>query len=70
MNPTAPATPKLRICRECGRRLSAWRDRLKLWHRRHRTRLHLADLSPRLLRDLGLAEADRDRERAKWFWQG
>jgi uncharacterized protein YjiS (DUF1127 family) len=69
MNPTAPSTPGLRKCREGGCRPSAWRDRLKLWHRRHQTRLQLADLSPHLLRDLGLAEADRDRESAKWFWQ-
>jgi len=44
--------------------------RLKLWRRRARTRRHLLDLPPHLLRDIGLDDAARTRECARWFWQG
>jgi uncharacterized protein YjiS (DUF1127 family) len=51
-------------------RLSVWLDRLSRWHRDQQTRLHLADLPPHMLRDIGLSETDRDHETKKWFWQG
>lgn len=44
--------------------------RLKLWHRRYRTRRHLRDLPDYLLRDIGIDDAKRVRECARWFWQG
>ncbi len=50
-------------------RLFAGFNRLKLWHRRHRTRLHLADANPQMLRDVGLTAAARNDEIKKWFWQ-
>lgn len=43
---------------------------MDLWVRRWRTRRRLRDLSPHLLADVGLTEADRRQECAKWFWQG
>ncbi|WP_245416852.1 DUF1127 domain-containing protein [Undibacter mobilis] len=44
--------------------------RLKLWNRRTRTRGHLRDLPDHLLRDIGIDDAARARECARWFWQG
>lgn len=44
--------------------------RLALWHRRYRTRQHLRDLPDYLLRDIGIDDAKRDDECARWFWQG
>ena len=40
-----------------------------MWVQRRRTRLQLERLSPSLLADIGLTEADRQRECLKWFWQ-
>lgn len=39
-----------------------------IWVRRVRTRRHLQDLPPELLRDVGLTEAQRERESLKRFW--
>lgn len=44
--------------------------RFCLWRRRYRTRRHLRDLPDYLLRDIGLDDAARARECARWFWQG
>ncbi len=46
-----------------------WFDQVSRWHRNHRTRLQLGNLSCDVLRDVGLTEADRDLEMKKWFWQ-
>jgi uncharacterized protein YjiS (DUF1127 family) len=43
---------------------------MKVWLRRARTRRHLRDLDGRQLSDVGLGEQTRQRECAKWFWQG
>ncbi len=40
-----------------------------LWARRHRTRLVLRDLTRDELADVGLTEAQRTAECAKWFWE-
>ncbi len=40
-----------------------------LWLRRMRTRRHLRALEGHRLRDIGISEAERHRECAKWFWQ-
>ncbi|MDX1425513.1 MAG: DUF1127 domain-containing protein [Kiloniellales bacterium] len=42
---------------------------LRTWCLRRKTRRHLRGLDARLLADVGLSEADRARECAKWFWQ-
>ncbi|MDI6026929.1 DUF1127 domain-containing protein [Corticibacterium sp. UT-5YL-CI-8] len=42
---------------------------LRRWHRRHRQRLHLEDLSDDHLRDIGLSRRDVERECAKPFWR-
>jgi uncharacterized protein YjiS (DUF1127 family) len=42
---------------------------LRTWRLRRKTRRHLRGLDARLLADVGLSEADRARECAKWFWQ-
>lgn len=43
---------------------------LGIWLRRHRTRLQLRALDAHDLQDIGLSESQRDRECARWFWQG
>jgi uncharacterized protein YjiS (DUF1127 family) len=42
---------------------------IALWLRRIATRRHLRALETHRLDDIGLSEADRRRECAKWFWQ-
>ena len=42
---------------------------LALWSDRHRTRLHLGELSPHLLRDIGLTSEAAEIEAAKPFWR-
>lgn len=39
-----------------------------LWLRRMRTRAALRELETRGLEDIGLTEAERQRECAKWLW--
>lgn len=39
-----------------------------LWRRRATTRTHLADLDPRMLRDVGLEPEAARREARKPFW--
>ena len=39
------------------------------WLRRMRTRESLQELDTRQLGDVGLSQAARQRECAKWFWQ-
>lgn len=43
---------------------------ISAWLMRARTRRHLLRLDPRLLADIGVAQAERNRECAKWCWQG
>jgi uncharacterized protein YjiS (DUF1127 family) len=43
---------------------------LKAWHGRSRTRWALRQLDACALADLGLTDAQRQGECAKWFWQG
>jgi uncharacterized protein YjiS (DUF1127 family) len=43
---------------------------LKLCARRARTRRQLRDLPAHLLRDIGIDDAARARESARWLWQG
>lgn len=42
---------------------------LRTWLMRLKTRRQLRDLDARLLADVGITEAERRRECAKWFWQ-
>jgi uncharacterized protein YjiS (DUF1127 family) len=42
---------------------------LRTWHRRFKTRRQLRKLDARLLDDVGLSEAERRHECAKWFWR-
>ncbi len=43
--------------------------RTRTWRRRSRTRRQLFVLDARQLHDIGITEADRRQECAKWFWQ-
>jgi uncharacterized protein YjiS (DUF1127 family) len=47
----------------------AWRERLRLWFRRHRTRQTLRDLDRNQLADIGVSEEQRTLECAKPFWR-
>ncbi|WP_026380510.1 DUF1127 domain-containing protein [Afifella pfennigii] len=42
---------------------------LCLWLQRARQRRQLAELPPWRLADIGISEAERRRECAKWFWE-
>ncbi|MEM1276772.1 MAG: DUF1127 domain-containing protein [Pseudomonadota bacterium] len=42
---------------------------LKTWRHRVRSRQHLSDLPPHLLRDVGLTQEAADREVEKPFWR-
>lgn len=44
-------------------------DLIAVWHARARQRRDLAELEPRLLRDIGLSRIDAILEAAKPFWQ-
>ena len=55
---------------DTGRRgLSRLYSRLAECYRRHRSRDELARLSPRMLQDIGITPADRERECIKPFWR-
>ncbi|WP_428244169.1 DUF1127 domain-containing protein [Gynuella sp.] len=43
---------------------------LKLWNLRYKTRQQLKDLSPHLLRDIGLTAYEANAEVHKPFWKG
>ena len=51
-------------------RLDAVVDTLLVWQRQRKDRLHLMSLDDRLLRDIGISNADVDREASKPFWRG
>jgi uncharacterized protein YjiS (DUF1127 family) len=51
-------------------RVTAYTALLAAWWRCATTRRILQSLDPRQLADIGLTEAERDHECAKWFWQG
>jgi uncharacterized protein YjiS (DUF1127 family) len=44
-------------------------DTLLLWQERTRQRHYLAALDDHMLRDMGLARADAERESSKAFWR-
>jgi uncharacterized protein YjiS (DUF1127 family) len=41
----------------------------KQWHENKRTRDYLSEMSPHLLKDIGITESERQEELAKKFWQ-
>lgn len=41
----------------------------KQWQKNKRSRDYLADMSPHLLKDIGITESERQAELAKKFWQ-
>lgn len=41
----------------------------KQWHENKRTRDYLAEMSPHLLKDIGITESERQEELRKKFWQ-
>ena len=41
----------------------------KQWHENKRTRDHLSEMSPHLLKDIGISESERQEELGKKFWQ-
>jgi uncharacterized protein YjiS (DUF1127 family) len=43
--------------------------RVRIWITRVKTRQRLRELDLRQLADVGLSEAERQRECMKWFWQ-
>jgi uncharacterized protein YjiS (DUF1127 family) len=49
--------------------LEAMVDTLLTWQRRHKDRMHLMSLDDRLLRDIGISNADVDHEASKPFWR-
>ena len=49
--------------------LSRLYSSLAEWYRRRRSRDELARFSPRMLQDIGITPADRERECIKPFWR-
>lgn len=41
----------------------------KQWHENKRTRDYLSEMSPHLLKDIGMTESERQEELGKKFWQ-
>ncbi len=41
----------------------------KQWQKNKRSRDYLSDMSPHLLKDIGITESERQAELAKKFWQ-
>jgi uncharacterized protein YjiS (DUF1127 family) len=41
----------------------------KLWQGRRRTRYYLSEMSPYMLKDVGITESERQEELGKKFWQ-
>lgn len=44
-------------------------DQLVTWQQRHSERRYLLTLDERMLKDMGLSQADIEQEAAKPFWQ-
>lgn len=44
-------------------------ETLLTWQERARQRRQLAELDPRILRDIGISRSDAEREYRKKFWQ-
>ncbi|QCK85806.1 DUF1127 domain-containing protein [Phreatobacter aquaticus] len=61
--------PKTRRARSRPACFSAFRSLVRIWRERRDTRIHLGELEAHHLADIGLTEAERRRECAKWFWQ-
>ena len=47
----------------------AW-DAIRLWRERARQRMHLAEMSPEMLEDVGISRAAARAEAGKPFWAG
>lgn len=48
---------------------SKLRSVLNDWHRRHKTRIQLASMDDRMLRDIGVSRYDANKEAQKRFWE-
>ncbi len=49
--------------------LARFSDTVQTWYQRSKTRARLTELTPRLLRDVGISEDQRLREINKFFWE-
>ena len=63
--PTA-REPLSSVARQILARLS---NTVQTWYQRSKTRARLTELTPRLLRDVGISEDQRLREINKIFWE-
>ena len=66
----AAARPWTRFVHAVDGKLGSLADTLLTWQARHKDRMHLMSLDDRLLRDIGISNADVDREASKPFWRG
>lgn len=53
----------------CNRLLKRVMKRIVEWHQRHRQRDQLMELSPWMLKDIGISRTDAIREGSKPFWR-
>ncbi|MEM5582129.1 MULTISPECIES: DUF1127 domain-containing protein [unclassified Roseibium] len=65
---TIPGRPVRRL-QSVGSVLIKLQKQLRLWRRRHRTRLHLLELNDHQLQDLGLTRAAARAEAMRPFWE-
>lgn len=50
-------------------KLKKYAAAIKVWQQNRRTRHYLAEMSPHMLKDIGITESERQEEIAKKFWQ-
>ncbi len=65
----APSRPWTRFVQLVDGSLELVADGLLTWQRRHKDRMHLMALDDRMLRDIGISQADVEREVSKPFWK-
>jgi len=65
----SPPSAWTRFVHAVDSRLEPVVDKLFLWQRRHKDRMHLLSLDDRLLRDIGISYADVENEASKPFWR-
>ena len=64
-----PNGPWSRFVRTVDASVGAAFDALAMWQRRHSDRLHLLSLDDHMLHDIGVSQADVEREASKPFWR-
>jgi uncharacterized protein YjiS (DUF1127 family) len=57
------------VCQYALDKLKLFLSALRLWKEKRRTRYYLSEMSPHMLKDIGISESERQEELGKKFWQ-